>query len=89
VLIANRGEIAVTDRVEALGGRLSLHSPPGAGTTLLVALPLTAVPSAEVTSRQEDTGRDLAVEPEPSGPCPAADGVVPDNGHAVLNGRSR
>jgi signal transduction histidine kinase len=36
------GLIGLTDRVEALGGRLSLHSPPGAGTTLQVALPLTS-----------------------------------------------
>ena len=28
------------DRVEALGGRLSLDSPPGAGTALDVVLPL-------------------------------------------------
>jgi hypothetical protein len=26
--------------LEALGGRISLHSPPGAGTTLQIALPL-------------------------------------------------
>src|SRR4029078_2140902 len=31
----------LTDRVEALGGRLILHSPPDAGTTLRLELPLT------------------------------------------------
>ncbi|MCW2762061.1 MAG: histidine kinase, partial [Marmoricola sp.] len=36
------GLLGLTDRVEALGGRLSLHSPPGAGTTMEVTLPLTA-----------------------------------------------
>ena len=36
------GLVGLTDRVEALGGRLALHSPPGAGTTLQVALPLTS-----------------------------------------------
>jgi signal transduction histidine kinase len=36
------GLLGLTDRVEALGGHLSLHSPPGAGTTMHVALPLTA-----------------------------------------------
>jgi len=36
------GLIGLTDRVEALGGRLTLDSPPAAGTTMQVALPLTA-----------------------------------------------
>jgi signal transduction histidine kinase len=39
-LAAGSGLVGLTDRVEALGGRLSLHSPPGAGTRLLVTLPL-------------------------------------------------
>ncbi len=30
----------LSDRVEALGGRLTLHSPPGAGTTIRASLPL-------------------------------------------------
>jgi signal transduction histidine kinase len=34
------GLVGLTDRVEALGGRLSLQSPPGGGTTLEVDLPL-------------------------------------------------
>ena len=34
------GLIGLTDRVEALGGRLTLHSPPDGGTTLSVELPL-------------------------------------------------
>jgi signal transduction histidine kinase len=36
------GLIGLTDRVEALGGSLSLHSPPGSGTTVQIALPLAA-----------------------------------------------
>jgi signal transduction histidine kinase len=36
------GLMGLKDRVEALGGRISLNSPPGAGTTLQVDLPLTA-----------------------------------------------
>jgi GAF domain-containing protein len=36
------GLVGLTDRVEALGGRISLHSPPGAGTTVQIVLPLTA-----------------------------------------------
>ena len=33
------GLVVLRDRVEALGGRISLHSPPGAGTTLSVEIP--------------------------------------------------
>lgn len=32
--------VGLNDRVAALGGRLWLHSPPGAGTTLRAELPL-------------------------------------------------
>jgi signal transduction histidine kinase len=34
------GLTALTDRIEALGGRVGLRSPPGGGTTLGIALPL-------------------------------------------------
>ena len=34
------GLVGLTDRVEALGGKLSLQSPPGGGTTLRIELPL-------------------------------------------------
>ena len=34
------GLTGLKDRVEAFGGRISLHSPPGAGTTLEITLPL-------------------------------------------------
>ena len=34
------GLVGLKDRVEALGGRVSLQSPAGAGTTLQIALPL-------------------------------------------------
>jgi GAF domain-containing protein len=39
-LTGGSGLIGLTDRAEALGGRLSLHSPPGAGTTMHAELPL-------------------------------------------------
>jgi signal transduction histidine kinase len=41
-LTRGTGLVGLTDRVEALGGRLWLHSPPGAGTTVATELPLTA-----------------------------------------------
>jgi signal transduction histidine kinase len=67
------GLVGLTDRVEALGGRLSLHSPPGAGTTMQVALPLTAAgvpgPAAVATGRPDHSGTDPAVGPRPSGPA--------------------
>jgi signal transduction histidine kinase len=66
-LTSGTGLLGLTDRVEALGGRLSLHSPPGAGTTLHMVLPLTAPdwPASHpaVTSRLDNTGRDPAAEP--------------------------
>jgi signal transduction histidine kinase len=34
------GLLGLKDRVDALGGRIDLHSPPGGGTTLCVVLPL-------------------------------------------------
>ena len=43
------GLAGLKDRVEALGGRLFLHSPPGAGTSLRAELPLTT--NGPVTSR--------------------------------------
>jgi signal transduction histidine kinase len=42
-LTGGSGLVGLTDRVEALGGHLQLHSPPGAGTTVQVELPLAAV----------------------------------------------
>ena len=38
------GLIGLTDRVEALGGKLTLHSPPDGGTALSVDLPLSGRP---------------------------------------------
>ena len=39
-LTGGSGLVGLKDRVEALGGSLWLHSPPGAGTALEIALPL-------------------------------------------------
>ncbi len=41
------GLIGLTDRVEALGGRISVESPPGRGTSLVVTLPLDTEASLE------------------------------------------
>jgi signal transduction histidine kinase len=69
-LTRGSGLVGLTDRVEALGGRISLHSPPGAGTTMPMALPLTAPGApgspAAVTGRPEDTGH----EPRNGCSCP-------------------
>ena len=37
---AGSGLVGLADRVGTLGGHLSLHSPPGAGTNLQIELPL-------------------------------------------------
>jgi signal transduction histidine kinase len=42
-LTRGTGLVGLTDRVEALGGHLRVHSPAGAGTTVEIALPLTDV----------------------------------------------
>ncbi|GAB3853786.1 sensor histidine kinase [Dactylosporangium cerinum] len=41
-LTRGTGLLGLNDRVEALGGRVVLHSPPGVGTTLHMELPITA-----------------------------------------------
>jgi signal transduction histidine kinase len=57
------GLLGLTDRVEALGGHLSLHSPGGAGTTMHVTLPLTVPdPPAASTGPWDDASRDPAAE---------------------------
>ena len=38
---AGTGLLGLKDRVEALGGRFTLHSTPGEGTTVTAQLPLT------------------------------------------------
>jgi signal transduction histidine kinase len=43
------GLIGLKDRVEALGGRMELHSPPADGTTLQITLPLPVAPLADST----------------------------------------
>jgi signal transduction histidine kinase len=41
------GLLGLKDRVEALDGRIHLHSPPGSGTTLRLELPLTPAAHTE------------------------------------------
>jgi glucose-6-phosphate-specific signal transduction histidine kinase len=48
------GLVGLTDRVEALGGKLTLHSPPAGGTMLPIDLPL---------SGEEATTLDAADQP--------------------------
>jgi signal transduction histidine kinase len=53
-LAGGTGLVGVKDRVEALGGNISVHSPPGAGTTVEIAFPLT------------DLRRPGATDPQPA-----------------------
>ena len=53
------GLVGLKDRVEALGGRIDLHSPRGGGTTLRVQLPLTgptANPEGDLPARLAAVG---------------------------------
>jgi PAS domain S-box-containing protein len=45
---AGSGLVGLIDRVEALGGRFALHSPPGHGTRISIEMPLTAEPIVDV-----------------------------------------
>jgi signal transduction histidine kinase len=56
-LAGGSGLVGLTDRVEALGGRLSMYSPRGVGTTVQVVLPL--VP-ADLSSMAEGTAEPVA-----------------------------
>jgi GAF domain-containing protein len=67
------GLVGLRDRAEALGGRLLLHSPPGAGTSVQVSLPLggpsgPGLPAA-AASRPDDASRGHAADPGPPGPA--------------------
>jgi signal transduction histidine kinase len=67
------GLVGLKDRVEALGGRISLRSPPGAGTAVNIVLPLddpgrAGVP-AGVAGPPDDAGRGPAASPGPPGPA--------------------
>jgi signal transduction histidine kinase len=52
------GLVGLKDRVEALGGRLTLDSPPGAGTALDIILPLGDLGGPERLARAADPPRD-------------------------------
>ena len=54
------GLVGLTDRVQTLGGRLWLHSPPGAGTTMRAELPLTQTPAPR---RRFGRSRDCSSRP--------------------------
>ena len=50
-LTRGTGLIGLKDRVEALGGHITVHSPPGEGTTLHARMPLTAARSTASPQR--------------------------------------
>ena len=70
---AGSGLVGLTDRVEALGGRLTLHSPPGGGTTLQVTLPLTVPTGPELVTARTGISNGAAsdVSTDPGQPSPA------------------
>jgi len=64
------GLVGLKDRVEAVGGRITLHSPPGVGTTVQITLPLTdpSRPGQSATT-PDDAGRGPAAASGPSAPA--------------------
>jgi signal transduction histidine kinase len=66
------GLVGLIDRVEALGGQLTLRSLPGAGTTLNVALPLAAL-----TSSRGQGAAKLPARPAFPAPVPLPRAQVP------------
>jgi PAS domain S-box-containing protein len=73
---AGSGLVGLIDRIEALGGRLALDSPPGRGTRISIEMPLTAQPIgdvARVPARRRSTPDDGPPPlPELSQPVDAA-----------------
>jgi signal transduction histidine kinase len=65
------GLVGLKDRVEALGGRISLRSPPGSGTAVKIVLPLDdpgrARLPAGVSGLPRDAGRGRAASPRAPG----------------------
>jgi signal transduction histidine kinase len=59
------GLVGLTDRVEALGGRITFTSPSGSGTTLRVVLPV----PADRDRAPRSAGPGLVVEPERPSPA--------------------
>jgi signal transduction histidine kinase len=49
------GLLGLSDRIEALGGTLQVHSPAGSGTTLLIEVPLEDQRGAGPPSRRSGT----------------------------------
>jgi signal transduction histidine kinase len=67
------GLVGLKDRAEALGGQISLHSTPGAGTSVQVSLPLNGpsppgLPPA-AAARPDDAGHGHAADPGPPSPA--------------------
>jgi len=67
------GLIGLKDRIETAGGRITLHSPPGAGTTVQITLPLTDPgrpgTAAAAVSPPKDAGCGPAGAPGPPAPA--------------------
>jgi PAS domain S-box-containing protein len=62
---AGSGLVGLIDRIEALGGRFALNSPPGHGTSISIEMPLTAEPIGDV-ARVPGGGRTTPGEAAPS-----------------------
>lgn len=63
---AGSGLVGLIDRIEALGGRFALDSPPGQGTRISIEMPLTAEPIAGVEGGPDGTRSTPGDGPPPS-----------------------
>jgi signal transduction histidine kinase len=61
------GLVGLKDRVEALGGRISLHSPRGTGTTLRAEFPLTTAKGGAPASQPVRIHEELVLGPRALG----------------------
>jgi PAS domain S-box-containing protein len=79
---AGTGLVGLIDRVEALGGRFALDSPPGRGTTISIEMPLTAAP-IDVVARMPG-GRRSTPDDGPPPPPGLSEPIDPATLHAAV-----
>jgi signal transduction histidine kinase len=65
------GLIGLRDRIEALGGKLEVTSPPGRGTLIAAELPVLSDPPVEAAGSDEPLPRERTLSSHPTGGAPA------------------
>jgi len=83
------GLIGLVDRVEALGGRLTVHSPSGMGTRIDLALALEPVTATELPPLPADPANDVVPGPDAAPPPDRGSVVVADDDVLLREGIAR